>query len=100
MRLKVISVEGPLMWPGIEPGGRIAQSKKAYTTSTVKQDFLGLSQACHKHWLGQNMFYSLHYVNKLIWSGKSERGIKSKTKRSALNWKLEFSGGLPYTGQR
>lgn len=53
--------------------------------------FLGLSQGCRKFVLQvsawQNMFYSSDYVNKLIWSGKSERGIdggiKCKTKGSA-----------------
>jgi hypothetical protein len=60
--------------------------------------FLGLSQGCRKFMLQvsawQNMFYSSDYVNKLIWSGKSERGIdggiKCKTKGSARELEIRI----------
>jgi hypothetical protein len=60
--------------------------------------FLGLSQGCRKFMLQvsawPNMFYSSDYVNKLIWSGKSERGIdggiKCKTKGSARELEIRI----------
>lgn len=90
MRLEVILVEGPLML-----------TKNRHELWSIWDCQTGFFLGCPKvvtsllqvsAW--PNMFYSSDYVNKLIWSGKSERGIdggiKCKTKGSARELEIRI----------